>query len=508
MSERTSFLVDDADVPALRQAVSGISRTGYSEAAVEERLGLPDITALHWRKLPIYRDERMAGRDTLDLAIDLFLLQGTLTKDEVDRLLPVSSRDVLHRTSLLETDETGLTRARASLFPVGARLIFSDHAWPELPHPGCAPVPYDQVMAVGADSRHLAHATVRGPVGSALDLCTGSGVQALLAAPHAQRVLAVDINPRAVRCTRFNAQALGAANLEAVEGDLFEPVRGERFDLITANPPFVPSPVNALGFRDGGASGEDIQKRIFASLPDRLAPGGIAQVITELGEREGEPVTGRLREWLAGAPIDIYVLRVASYTAAQYALGHAKGDDYGSFLDSVRAWAGNLRAQGYRRVVSVLVSCQWSSPACGPPWERIDESRPPRRSAGAEIEATFLAERLARNPRLRQHLEGSWLRRADPIARFDASVLGGAIPPKGKATRLGQALSIEHELELLERQILDRMEGRMGAPELLRLCSKLDAQEAPVLDAIRSLLRKRLVSIEIPSVGTVPVNPR
>jgi len=81
MSERTSFLVDDADVPALRQAVSGISRTGYSEAAVEERLGLPDITALHWRKLPIYRDERMAGRDTLDLAIDLFLLQGTLTKD-------------------------------------------------------------------------------------------------------------------------------------------------------------------------------------------------------------------------------------------------------------------------------------------------------------------------------------------------------------------------------------------------------------------------------------------
>lgn len=149
-----------------------------------------------------------------------------------------------------------------------------------------------------------------------------------------------------------------------------------------------------------------------------------------LGERDGEPITGRLCEWLAGAPIDIYVLRVATHTAAQYAIGHAKGDDYGAFLDSTRAWAGNLRAQGYKRVVAVLVSFQWSSPACGPPWERTDESRPPQRSAGAEIEATFLAERLARNPELRQYLEGSWLRRADPIARLDASVLGGAVPPR------------------------------------------------------------------------------
>lgn len=510
MSEPAPFLVDDADVPALRQAVSCIGRAGYCEAAVQERLGLHDITDLHWRSLPIYRDDRLAGRDTLALAIDLFLLQGALLTDEVDRLLPVSSRDVLLRTGLLEIDESGLARARASLFPVGERLIFSDHAWPELPHPGCATVPYDQIMAVGRDSRHLARATVRRPVRSALDLCTGSGVHALLAAPRAQRVLAVDINPRAVRCTRFNAQALGAVNLEAVEGDLFDPVGGERFDLITANPPFVPSPENTVRFRDGGPSGEDVQKRIVAGLPHHLAPGGMAQLVTELGERDGEPITGRLCEWLAGAPIDIYVLRVATHTAAQYAIGHAKGDDYGAFLDSTRAWAGNLRAQGYKRVVSVLVSFQWSSPACGPPWERTDESRPPQRSAGAEIEATFLAERLARNPDLRQCLEGSWLRRADPIARLDASVLGGAIPPKVRATRLGQALSIEHELELVERQVLARMEGRVAASELLRLCREFDAPEASVLEAIRSLLRRRLASIDVrpgepaaepPSVG-------
>jgi SAM-dependent methyltransferase len=498
MSEPAPFLVDDADVPALRQAVSGIGRDGYCEAAVRDRLGLQDITELHWRNLPIYRDERMAGRDPLALAIDLFLLQGTLTMDEVDRLLPVSSRDVLLRTGLLEIDESGRAQVRASLFPVGGRLIFSDHAWPELPHPGCAAVPYDQVMAVGLDSRHLARVTSRRHVRSALDLCTGSGVHALLAASHAQRVCAVDISPRAVRCTRFNALAQGAANLETVEGDLFDPVGRESFDLITANPPFVPSPMNTLQFRDGGSSGEDIQKRLVAGLPDHLAPGGMAQIVTELGERDGEPITGRLREWLAGAPMDIYVLRVASHTAAQYAIGHAKSDDYRTFLDSIRIWAGNLRVQGYVRVVSVLVSFQWSSPASGPPWERLYESRPPQRPAGREIEATFIAERLARNPELRQYLEGKWLRRAGPIAQFDASVLGGSIPPKTKATLLGQALSIEHELDLVERHVLAGMEGRVAVSDLLRLGREFGAQEADVLEAIRSLLRRCLASIEVP----------
>jgi len=497
MSEPAPFLVDGADVPALREAVSGLGRAGYGEAAVRDRLGVSDITDLHWRNLPTYREERLAGRDTQALAIDLFLLQGALSAKEADRLLPASGRDVLLRTGLLEIDDAGLTRARASLFPAGERLIFADHAWPELPHPGCATVPYDHVMAVGFDSRQLARATFRRPVRSALDVCTGSGVQALLAAAHAQRVSAVDINPRAVRCTRFNAQALGVSNLEAFEGDLFEPVRGERFDLITANPPFVPSPLKTLGFRDGGPSGEDIQRRIVAGLPGHLASGGMAQMVTELGEGDGEPMIHRLRAWLAGAPMDIHVLRLATHTAAQYAIGHAKGEGYESFLDSTGAWARNLRAQGYARVVLVLVSFQWSSPACGAPWDRIEESRRLQRSAGAEIGAAFVAERLARHPDLGQHLERIWLRRADPIARFDASVLGGTVPRKSTATRLGQALSIEHELQPVEQQLLALMEGRVAASEFLR-SHDLDLPEASVLEAIRSLLRRRLVLIDAP----------
>jgi hypothetical protein len=172
-------------------------------------------------------------------------------------------------------------------------------------------------------------------------------------------VIAVDINPRAARCTRFNVRASGAANVEIAVGNLFEPVRGERFDLITANPPFVPSPVDSVRYRDGGHSGEDVQQHIVAGLSHHLAPGGIAQIVTELGERDNEAISDRLRGWLGGAPMDIHILRLRVHSATSYAIGHAEGDyDYGAFLDSVHDWAGNLRTQGYSRIVSVLLAFQ------------------------------------------------------------------------------------------------------------------------------------------------------
>src|SRR5580698_7942169 len=160
VTEAASFLVDPADVPGLRDVVSRVSGVGYSENRVRERLGLEDLADLQWRALPIYRAERLASRDSLDQAIDLLLLQGVLHADEL-AWLDGPQRDVLARCGFLEVDETGHVRARASIFPVGDRLIFSDHAWPELPHPGLAAVPYEQVMWVGLDSRHLARCTTR-----------------------------------------------------------------------------------------------------------------------------------------------------------------------------------------------------------------------------------------------------------------------------------------------------------------------------------------------------------
>jgi hypothetical protein len=496
MTEPASFLIHDADVPNLRVVVSKLGGIGYSESSIKDRLGLEDVGDLQWRAVPMYNSECLASRDLLALAIDLFLLQGTLSTGELDRLFAPSERDVLVRAGIIAMDERGVTRARASLFPVGDRLIFSDHAWPELPHPGYDSVPYDQVMSVGRDSRNLARCTIRRPFRSALDLCTGSGIHAVLASAHSEQVLAIDINPRAAHCTRFNAQALGITNLKVVVGDLFEAMPGKRFDLITANPPFVPSPLDTLGFRDGGRSGEDIQKRIIVGLPHHLEQGGIAQIVTELGERDGEPLVHRLREWLNGAAMDIHILRLGEHKATQYAIGHAKGNDYQAFLDSTDEWANNLRAQGYIRVVSLVISFKWSDITCGPSWERVDESPPPNRAAGAEIDAAFLAERMTRYLDWRQSLKHNWVRRAGPVALLDARVLGSDLPAKIKATLLGQSLRIEHQIDPVEREILNRAEARILVSDLIAIFRDLHVDEPIVIAALRSLLRYKLIRID------------
>src|ERR1035438_8271741 len=97
-------MVDDSDVPALRKALSSIASTGYCETRVRERLGLSDITDLLWRALPIYREERLAVRDVLAAAIDLFLLQGAIPAVELNLLFNKANQDVLVRAGLLSID--------------------------------------------------------------------------------------------------------------------------------------------------------------------------------------------------------------------------------------------------------------------------------------------------------------------------------------------------------------------------------------------------------------------
>ena len=81
MIESATFLVDDSDVPLLRNIVSHLTSIGYCETCIRERLGLSDLTELLWRALPIYLEEQLAVRDALNSAIDLFFLQGTISTD-------------------------------------------------------------------------------------------------------------------------------------------------------------------------------------------------------------------------------------------------------------------------------------------------------------------------------------------------------------------------------------------------------------------------------------------
>jgi release factor glutamine methyltransferase len=127
----------------------------------------------------------------------------------------------------------------------------------------------------------LARAALRQPTlpeATVLDMGTGSGIGAVFAARRAARVVAVDINPEAVRCTRLNALLHGVdARVIAYQGDLFAPLAGERFDLILFNPPFFRG--RARNLLDHAWRSDDTVERFAASLGDHLLPGGRALVL-------------------------------------------------------------------------------------------------------------------------------------------------------------------------------------------------------------------------------------
>jgi len=74
-----------------------------------------------------------------------------------------------------------------------------------------------------------------------LDLGTGIGIQAIIASEKAKKVIATDINPYAISCAKKNIQLNDLeGRIELREGDLFQPVQHEQFDLIVWNPPYLP----------------------------------------------------------------------------------------------------------------------------------------------------------------------------------------------------------------------------------------------------------------------------
>jgi release factor glutamine methyltransferase len=149
-----------------------------------------------------------------------------------------------------------------------------------------------------------------------LDLGCGSGaiLCALLTAfPHAEG-LGVDVDPAAVALADRNLRRLGlGARGRAAPGDWFAGL-AERFDLILANPPYIPEGDRALLAREvrdfeapralfSGADGLDDIRRILAGAPRRLAADGLT--ILEFGAGQAPAVAALARAAFPGAAVDI-----------------------------------------------------------------------------------------------------------------------------------------------------------------------------------------------------------
>lgn len=148
-----------------------------------------------------------------------------------------------------------------------------------LPLPGVFQPPSDSYMLADQLRRERL-----GPGVRVLDLCTGSGHLAIVAALAGASTVAVDVSRRAVLSVRLNA-VLNGVRVKALRGDLFAPVADRRFDVIVSNPPYLPHPDEELPERglaraiDAGPRGRAFIDRICAGVGEHLTAGGVLLLV-------------------------------------------------------------------------------------------------------------------------------------------------------------------------------------------------------------------------------------
>jgi methylase of polypeptide subunit release factors len=311
-------LLDEAGVGDLRTALAD-----YTVDSVQGLLGLAGQSAHRRgdlagvaRVLRTASGDGATARRTADL-IRLFLLGRDVDEAAARAALHPLPLDRAESAGLLETS-AGSVRARLEIRPYAEDI-------PELPTPTPTPGPPwwvvsdlgsdvrtgplapDHVLGIGGASLTLAQATPRTHVGSALDIGTGCGVQSLHLAGHAGQVTATDVSRRALRLAATTA-ALSGQNWDLRAGSLLDPVDGERFDLVVANPPFVVSAgVGGYDYRDSGLAGDGVSEHLVANLGRVLAPGGTAVLLANWIIDGDESGADRVERWLAGRRCDAWV---------------------------------------------------------------------------------------------------------------------------------------------------------------------------------------------------------
>jgi methylase of polypeptide subunit release factors len=287
---------------------SRLAEMGYSERGLAGRLGrnalgLPRFFESRWR-------ERHPAPAPLDPLIGLLLMGEETELSELEGALEPEHIRALEEMRVIEVRGSA-AKSHLKLFPCQGLLIATDNEVPS-PH-------LNRVMCLYPDSYVLANIIDRPRVHQVLDLCTGSGIYALRAASHADRVLGVDISDRAIAFSQFNAGLNQIRNAEFRLGDLYGPVEGATFDIIIANAPFNPEPETPAGahapspegadYFSGGRSGEELLSRVIAGLDSHLSPNGVCHLVTLLVHpKQGSEYRERISNWLGGRLSDFDVL--------------------------------------------------------------------------------------------------------------------------------------------------------------------------------------------------------
>ena len=341
---RTSLPVVDADLLAALRA--DLTAARFTVAGVTDLLG-PMASAALSREHPLPAERATVdSTDPCAALIRLFPLGLPVDLRDVQAALPRVGVEGLLNLGLVRQEGDALV-ATCDLRPYATETeswwVASDLAEVATGEP----LTPDHVLGIGGASTTLASWTPRGPVARALDVGTGSGVQALHLSTDADEVVVTDLSERALAYAVFNA-ALNDQEWEFRRGSMLEPVAGESFDLIVSNPPFVITPrdgtVPLFEYRDGGAAGDSVVADLVRQVGAHLRPGGMAQLLGNWEIVRGSDWRERVGAWIAESGLDAWVVQREVQDPAQYAEtwardgGHHAGTGefqamYGAWLD-------------------------------------------------------------------------------------------------------------------------------------------------------------------------------
>jgi methylase of polypeptide subunit release factors len=362
--------------------------SGFTGEGVRAALGTLGETLTRSADVPV-QIRRLEDNEPIGSLIKLFVLDTAVPAEAARRALAPLSFERLEQAGLLACVD-GEVLALVRIVPHDELLIASDrHA------PAGETARADHVAGVHHPSLTLSRLTVRRPVETALDVGTGCGIQAILTARHSERVVATDVNARALGFAAFNARLNGAENVELRAGSFFEPVRGSRFGLVLCNPPYVISPESEFLFRDSGMSGDTVSREVVRQVPDALEEGAFGQTLVSwVVEPEGD-WSAPLRSWIEGSGCDAWLLHHGSDDPIAHTakwLRHEAGTDLDAYATAAERWLAYFDRLGIEQIAVGAVILRRRG---GTNWVRADELPSDRlRPAGDHILRVFAGNDL------------------------------------------------------------------------------------------------------------------
>jgi carbamoyltransferase len=331
-----------------------LKQLDYTESKICQLLGVISLQHIEPTHLHYYNRYVLPHSQLGDI-IRLFLLRVAIPEICLQQIFGTVLFSTLCQLGILIPRDNAWA-ARIDLFDVDGLYIATDHRYMILSEDA---IDENPIMYVGMDSIGLVHTAPRYSVDRVLDLCCGSGVQGLIASRYAKTVVSIDINPRAIRYARFNAQLNGVRNIEFRLGNLYESIEG-RFDTILANPPFVPSPTQEFRFRDGGETGEDILSAIVKGSDQYLTEKGHLFIVTDLVNIS--TYQDKLKHWWRGGAADQLVLGTADRNDILFSVPHchaAFSQSYEEYRTELDRWLYNFHRAGLSAVNFgyILICC-------------------------------------------------------------------------------------------------------------------------------------------------------